>query len=118
MSDEKKELRRVFLVPELELVIRESGVRGTIGVQTRQTIEETEWLLDLAMHSHFILGGVGWAPPAADNAAVVLDRFARLPRLKALRHVLHDEPDDFYVLRADFNRGINMLRSSGLAPTF
>jgi L-fuconolactonase len=115
MSDEMKALRRDFLVPELEQVMRDSGVGGTIAVQARQTIEETEWLLDLAAHSHFILGVVGWAPLATDNAAAVLDRFARFPRLKALRHVLHDEPDDYYVLRADFNRGIHMLRSSGLA---
>lgn len=115
MSDEMKALRRDFLVPELQQVMRDSGVRGTIAVQARQTIEETEWLLDLAVNNDFILGVVGWAPLAAGNAAAVLDRFARFPRLKALRHVLHDDPDDFYMLRADFNRGINMLRSSGLA---
>lgn len=115
MSDAMKALRRDFLVPELVQVMRDSGVRGTIAVQARQTIEETEWLLDLAVNNDFILGVVGWAPLAAGNAAAVLDRFARFPRLKALRHVLHDEPDDFYMLRADFNRGINMLRSSGLA---
>ena len=112
MSDEMKALRRDFLVPELQQVMRDSGVRGTIAVQARQTIEETEWLLDLAVNNDFILGVVGWAPLAAGNAAAVLDRFARFPRLKALRHVLHDDPDDFYMLRADFNRGINMLRSS------
>ncbi len=49
MSDEMKALRRDFLVPELEQVMRDSGVRGTIAVQARQTIEETEWLLDLAV---------------------------------------------------------------------
>jgi L-fuconolactonase len=115
MSDQMKALRRDFLVPELAQVMRDAGVRGTIAVQARQTIEETQWLLDLAAHNHFILGVVGWAPLAANNAAAVLDRFARFPRLKALRHVLHDEPDDFYMLRADFNRGISMLRNYGLA---
>lgn len=115
MNDDMKALRRDFLLPELEQLMRESGVLGTVVVQARQTIEETEWLLDLAIHNRFILGVVGWAPLAADNAAAVLDRFARFPKLKAVRHVLHDEPDDFYMLRADFNRGINMLRSSGLA---
>ncbi len=115
MSDEMEALRRDFLVPELEQVMRDSGMRGTIAVQARQTIEETEWLLDLAEQNHVILGVVGWVPLAADNAAAVLERFARFPKLKALRHVLHDEPDDFYMLRGDFNRGINMLRSYGLA---
>ncbi len=44
------------------------------------------------------------------DAAAVLDRFAQHPRLKAVRHVLHDEPDDFYMLREDFNRGVSLLR--------
>jgi L-fuconolactonase len=35
--------------------------------------------------------------------------------LKGVRHVLHDEPDDDYMLRQDFNRGIASLRRFGLA---
>ncbi len=115
MSDEMKELRRDFLVPELEQVMRDSGVLGTVAVQARQTIEETGWLLDLAARHPFMRGVVGWVPLAADDAAAVLEGFSQHPKLKAVRHVLHDEPDDFYMLRADFNRGIDMLRSTGLA---
>jgi len=34
--------------------------------------------------------------------------------LKGIRHVLHDESDDFYMLRDDFNRGISLLNDFGL----
>ena len=115
ISDAMKSLRRDFEVPDLERVTRESGVQGTVAVQARQTIEETEWLLDIAEHHPFILGVVGWVPLDKEDAAPLLERFAQHPRLKAVRHVLHDEPDDFYMLRADFNRGVSMLRSYGLA---
>jgi L-fuconolactonase len=30
--------------------------------------------------------------------------------MKAIRHPLHDEPDDQFVLRDDFNRGIAALK--------
>lgn len=115
MSGEMTALRRNFLVPELEQVMRESGVEGTIAVQARQTTEETEWLLDLAARYSFILGVVGWVPLAGPDAGSYLERFVQQPKLKAVRHVLHDEHDDSYMLRDDFNRGISLLRNLGLA---
>lgn len=115
MGEDMKALRRDFLLPELEQVMCASGVRGTVTVQARQTIEETAWLLDVAEKHFFMLGVVGWVPLAGDNAAAVLEDFSQHPKLKAVRHVLHDEPDDFYMLRADFNRGVRMLRGHGLA---
>ena len=108
-------LRRNFLVPEFREVTRESGVDGAVAVQARQMMEETEWLLDLAGRSGLIRGVVGWVPLVDPDAGKYLERFAQNPKLKAVRHVLHDEPDDSYMLRDDFNRGVSLLRSFGLA---
>jgi L-fuconolactonase len=115
MTGEMTALRRNFLVPDLKEVMRESGVDGAVAVQARQTTEETEWLLDLAGRNAFIRGVVGWVPLADPDAGKYLERFAQKPKLKAVRHVLQDEPDDSYMLRDDFNRGISLLRSFGLA---
>ncbi|HUV96967.1 MAG TPA: amidohydrolase family protein [Acidobacteriaceae bacterium] len=108
-------LRRDFLIPDLEQVMRASGVEGTVAVQARQTTEETEWLLDLAAHHPFILGVVGWVQLASPEVGQALKHFAQQPKLKAVRHVLHDEPDDFYMLRDDFNHGVSLLRNFALA---
>jgi L-fuconolactonase len=115
MSGEMTALRRDFLIPELEQVMRESGVEGTVAVQARQTTEETEWLLDLAVRHLFILGVVGWVPLVDPDVGSYLERFVQQAKLKAVRHVLHDEPDDSYMLRDDFNRGVSLLRNFGLA---
>jgi L-fuconolactonase len=115
MSAEMVSLRRDFLPPDLDNVTQESGVTGTVVVQARQTPEETEWLLDLAARHPLLLGVVGWAPLAAPDVAGELDRWAADPKLKAVRHVLHDEPDDSYMLREDFNRGVSLLHARGLA---
>ena len=115
MNDTMTLLRRDFLIPELEALMREAGVEGTVAVQARQTIAETEWLLKLAEHHPFILGVVGWVPLAELDAGLTLDRLVHHPRLKAVRHVLHDEPDDFYMLNDDFNRGVDLLQSYRLA---
>ena len=115
MSGEMTPLRRDFLIPELEAVAPECGAEGTVAVQARQTLEETEWLLGLADQNPIIRGVVGWLPLCAPDIATHIERFAHHPYLKSVRHVLHDEPDDFFVLRDDFNRGISLLRDSGLA---
>lgn len=115
MSGEMTSLRRNFLVPELEAVMRDADVDGTVVVQARQSTQETEWLLGLAKRNPFILGVVGWVPLCTPEVAEELDRFALRPQLKAVRHVLHDEPDDIYMLRDDFNRGVALLRDRHLA---
>ena len=114
MSGEMTSLRRNFLVSELEVVMREAGVDGTVVVQARQSTQETEWLLGLAERNPFILGVVGWVPLCAPEIARELDRLALRPQLKAVRHVLHDEPDELYMLRDDFNRGVALLKDHRL----
>ena len=107
-------IRRDFLIPELRNVIQAAGISATVAVQARQTIEETQWLLRLAGDTDLIRGVVGWVPLIDPHLAAHLELLAPHPKLKGVRHVLHDEADDFYMLRDDFNRGISLLRSFGL----
>ena len=114
MSPDMGVLRRDFVVRDLEAVLSANGIAGCVTVQARQTIEETRWLLGLQRQASMILGVVGWVPLAAPDVRRHLDEFASDPGLKGMRHVLHDEPDNFYMLRDDFNRGISLLREYGL----
>jgi L-fuconolactonase len=114
MSPEMTVLRRDFLVPDLQAVLQASGIGGTVAVQARQTVEETRWLLGLRREAAMIRGVVGWVPLADADLRRYLDEFADDPGLKGVRHVLHDEPDDLYMLREDFNRGISLLREYAL----
>lgn len=114
MTEAMTSLRRDFIIRDLEQVAQESGVSGTIVVQARQTLEETQWLLDLATRHPLLLGVVGWVSLVGAEVAGELDRFAADRKLRAVRHVLHDEPDDLYMLREDFNRGVSLLHTRGL----
>ncbi|MCP5117784.1 MAG: amidohydrolase, partial [bacterium] len=114
MSDEMDAIRRDFLPPDLEREIGGAGVDGAVSVQARQKLEETEWLLSMAEQHDFLRGVVGWAPLMDAAVIGVLEKLASRPKLKAVRHVLHDEPDDNYMLRDDFNRGIASLHHFGL----
>jgi L-fuconolactonase len=114
MLQEMEAIRRDFLVPDLEQAMQAGGVTGVVTVQARQSLMETEWLLELASRHAFMQGIVGWVPLVDSGVGSLLERYAANPKLKAVRHVLHDEPDDFYILREDFNRGIARLKDFDL----
>jgi L-fuconolactonase len=107
-------LRRDFLVPDLMDVLQESGIEGVVTVQARQALAETRWLLELAHRHDFVRVVVGWVALTDPKVDRDLEHFSTHAKLKSVRHVLHDEPDDLYILREDFNRGIKLLKDFGL----
>jgi L-fuconolactonase len=103
-------IRRDFLPKDLEPMMHFFDIDGTVAVQARQSIEETEWLLDLAAKHAIIRGVVGWMPlTLGTGVKKQLERFAGNPKLRGVRHVVQDEPDPRYILRADFNEGVHTL---------
>jgi L-fuconolactonase len=115
ISDSMGEIRRDFLPADLQQEIRKVRIDGVVSVQARQKLEETRWLLHLAEQYDFIKGVVGWVPLAAPDVRTNLSEFADQPKLKAVRHVVQDEPDDEFILRREFNAGIHALADYGLA---
>lgn len=101
------------LVPELEEATSEAGVTGTVVVQARQVIEESDFLLSVSDQTDRIQAVVGWVPLIDGNVSQELARLSLHPKFKAVRHVLQEEPDEYF-LRDDFHRGLNLLHSFGL----
>ena len=108
-------LRRDFTFPDFQRVAASAGVSGSVAVQARQTLEETLWLLDIATRHPQLLGIVGWIPLRHSIAAAHISDLRRHPKLKGLRHIVQDEPQDDFLLDKSFNRGISALADSGLA---
>ena len=114
ISNEMGVLARDFLLSDLEEAVAEAGVDGTVVVQTSHTLQETEWLLSLAKKSERIRGVVGWAPIASAKFPAILEKWRGEKKLKGLRHVIQDEPDEKFMYGEDFNRGISSLGGSAL----
>src|SRR5262249_7133588 len=112
LTRESAPLRRRFGPEELEPLLREHGVTGTVVVQARHSLDETRWLLDLATSTPFVLGVVGWLDLARDLARQ-LDEL-RGP-LVGVRHQVHDEPDPAWLRRPDVQRGLRAVAEAGLA---
>ena len=102
-------IRRDFLPQHLRPEIAKAGIDGVISVQARQDLIETGWLLDMAARNAFIKGVIGWVDLTSPKVAAQLDHCAAHPKLKGVRHVVQGEPDDRFILRKDFNRGIAEL---------
>jgi L-fuconolactonase len=109
MTDEHAAIRRDYLTAELEETLAPAGISGSIAVQARQMPQETEFLLGLARSTQRIFGVVGWVPLLHGAGEPWLERFAADPKLVGLRHVVHDEPDDSFILGDAFNMGIRRL---------
>ena len=108
-------LRRDFLPDDLSAELDRNGFQGSVAVQARQTLEETRWLLELADRSKKILGVVGWVDLCSRECRSQLETFSRHLKLVGVRHIVQSEPDDRFLLREDFLRGIALLEEFDLA---
>ena len=102
-------LQRDYLPKELKEEQKKLDFTGSIAVQARQIEEETRWLLELANDNDNVLGVVGWLDIQSDNFETVLDSYLSNPRFIGLRHIVQDEPDDNFMLRDSFLRGLAIM---------
>ena len=112
-------LRRDFSADDLSRELHVAGVDRTVVCEARQCVEETDALLKTAAESEAVAGVVGWLPIAADDFGDLLERYLAAKNagkggLVGLRHVVQDEPDDAFILRPDFMRGVRLMRGTGL----
>jgi len=115
MGPQHAAIRRDFMPEDLAPLLDSIGFDGSVVVQARQMVTETEWLLSLAREHPRVRGVVGWVDLCSPAAGEQIERFAPDARLVGVRHVVHDEPDDEFVMRKDFQAGLALLEPAGLA---
>jgi L-fuconolactonase len=114
MTEEMSILRRDYLPDDIVPLLKSIGFDGTIAVQARQMLKETDWLLELSDQNEFMKGIVGWVDLCSSELRPQLEKYSKHSKFKGVRHVVHDEPDDKFMLREDFQRGFAQLREFGL----
>ncbi len=112
IDDSMPSLRHDFMPADLKREMDATGFDGCVAVQTRQTLDETRWLLSLADAHPFILGVVGWVDLQSAAVEQQLRHLAH-PKLVGVRHIVQTEPDDF-MSRPAFRRGLAYLEQFGL----
>ena len=70
ISEGMESIRRDFLISDIAQAMQAAKIDGVVTVQARQSLIETDWLLDLASQHDFVRGVVGWLPltdPAVES---------------------------------------------------
>ncbi|HEV2964166.1 MAG TPA: amidohydrolase family protein [Candidatus Angelobacter sp.] len=110
ITEEMAVLKKDFLPQQLIPELAANQMQGCIAVQVDQSEAETLFLLDLASRNEVIQGVVGWVDLCAGNVAERLEFFSKYPKLCGFRHIVQAEPDDRFMLRPSFLRGIESLK--------
>lgn len=110
-------IRRPFGPADLQPLLTSSGVDFTVLVQTVSSVEETREFLAIARDTPFVAGVVGWVDLTDPHVGQTLDDLKAGPGgryLVGIRHQVHDEPDDIWLLRPDVQRGLQAVGHAGL----
>jgi L-fuconolactonase len=113
ITDQLSPLKRDFLPADLDILLKNEHISGSISVQARQSEKENEFLLQHAENNSFIKGVVGWIDLRSEKIDEKLSFYQNFPKMKGFRHVVQDESDPYFMLQPAFLNGINAVIQSG-----
>jgi L-fuconolactonase len=113
ITDSMSALRRDFLPEHLDAELMANDIDASIAVQADPSERETRFLLDLAEKNSRIAGVVGWVDVLSPRVGERLEYFSRFSKLRGFRHIAQAEPDDRFLVREGFVKGVAQLRAFG-----
>ncbi|TWD75199.1 L-fuconolactonase [Kribbella amoyensis] len=114
-ADGLEPLRRSYDETGLDDLLATCGVDRTVLVQSLDSAEDTDFMLEVADRWSRVAAVVGWVPLTdPDAAAAAVAERTKDPRFVGVRHLIHDEPDEDWLLREDVGAGLEVLALSNL----
>lgn len=113
INEEMSVIQQDFLPADLEPLLQQNNIDGTVVVQSDQSEKENAFHLNNAATAAFIKGIVGWVDL---QSAAVEDRLAyysAFNTMKGFRHVLQGEAHRALMLKPAFMHGISKLQQFG-----
>jgi L-fuconolactonase len=115
MSAEHGVIRRTFEPADLEPLLQRSGVSRTVLVQAACSDSDTDSMFEHAARHEWIGGVIAWVDLRSPARALErLDELARQPKLRGIRHLIHDEPDPHWILQDDVLESLALLEQRRL----
>jgi L-fuconolactonase len=106
---------RPFLPTDLAPELARTGVEGTVLVQSACSDAETDLMFSLADEHAWIRAIVAWVDLEQPvRAEARLDELAADGRVRAIRHLIHDEADPHWILRHAVADGLGLLEERDL----
>jgi L-fuconolactonase len=114
LSPNLETLYRDFMPKDLEPLLLQKNVSGTVLVQAAPTLNETEFLLKIAETTDFVMGVVGWVDFTSPKAGQEIARLAENPKLVGLRPMIQDIDNLDWMLRDDLAPAFKAMIAHGL----
>jgi L-fuconolactonase len=115
LSPELGPLYATFTPEQARVELDAAGIGTAVLVQAEDSERDTELMLEAADRHGWIAGVVGWVqlddPATAEQQ---LDRWQEHPRFRGVRHLVHDDPRDDFLLLPDVRRSLRLLAERGV----
>jgi L-fuconolactonase len=102
-------LHRSFTPEQAHAELEAAGIASAVLVQAEDSERDTELMLEAADRHPWIAGVVGWAqlddPPVTER---------QIARLCGVRHLVHDDPRDDFLLLSPVRRSLRLLAERGI----
>jgi L-fuconolactonase len=105
-------LDRPFEPPDLEPLLRSSGVEMTVLVQSACDDRDTDYLFEAVDGVDWVGAVVAWVD--LTDARARLRELAAQPKFRGIRHLINTEPDPHWILRRPVAGGLEVLQDAGL----
>ncbi|MDN3202515.1 amidohydrolase family protein [Algoriphagus sediminis] len=112
ITSEMSVIAKSFLPKDLDSILEDHGIDGSVAVQARECLAETDFLLELAKENPKILGVVGWIKLFDQNLESNLVKYSQTTDLKGFREVLQAKDSSFFLCEG-FKKGLKIILNKG-----
>lgn len=106
---------RTIEFAELKPSLRRAGVDGTVLVQSADTAEDTDLMLDVAAHNHEVVAVVAYLPLGRpEEVAGGAEKLRGNSLVVGVRNLIHTLPDPEWLLRPEVDESLGILEAEGL----
>jgi L-fuconolactonase len=115
MTAEHGVIRRTFEPADLEPLLERAGVSRTVLVQAACSDSDTDFMFEHAARHEWIGGVIAWVDLRSPARALErLDELALQPKLRGIRHLIHDEADPHWILQDNVLESLALLEQRRL----
>lgn len=115
MTDEHARIARAFEPDDLEPLLAANGIEQTVLVQSACLDADTDSMFAIAATRPWIGAVIAWAAlDSPERCEARLDQLAGRPKLRGIRHLIHDEDDPHWIVRPAVLESLSLLEEREL----
>jgi L-fuconolactonase len=113
LTPELGPLHRTFTPEQAHAELEAAGITRAVLVQAEDSERDTDLMLEAARRHPWIAGVVGWVQ--LDDPTVAERQLGRdRPRFRGVRHLVHDDPRNDFLLLPAVRRSLRLLAERGI----